>query len=367
MIKHVKKNILKKKRRKKPSIVIKTALSFLLVPLMIFSLAACTQSRSPKPKEDEVPAGPRIITDMAGRQVEIPAEVKTIAYVYGLVGNVLFTFGAQEMIVGVQGSNSFFEMLYPDIADVPLVGRSVADLEALANVGPDIYIGRAYNVNDLEAVQSLGIPAIGISAESLDEIAVLYNLIGDIIGQEEKAAELIAYYNSIYDQATKLVSDIPDNQRATAILMGADIASVAHAKMIQSEMIVAAGGISCVVDSSVPTNKGIWPTAGTETIFAWNPDFIFITNSWAVSYTAEDILKDPAWVGLKAVINGNVYTVPCNLESWEFPGLGTSLGTLWMASKMYPQVISKAKFNTIATEYYKRIYGLDVTPEFLGL
>ena len=272
-----------KKCQRKPSVFIRTALSFLLASLMLFSLMACTTnggSNQEKPAQPGVdpPSGPRIVVDMAGRSVELPDEVKAVAHTYGLAGNVLFAFGAGEMIVGMSGANDLSRLLYPGIVDVPSIGRNQVDLELLASIGPDIYIGRASNVNDLEAVQALGIPAIGISAENLDDIAVLYTLMGQILDQEEKAAELIAYYHSIYDKATELVSSVPDSQRKTAIVMGNNIATVAHEGMIQSEMIVAAGGISCVVGSDVPSNQGTWPAAGTETIFAWNPDFIFLTN-----------------------------------------------------------------------------------------
>jgi len=367
-----KKDNLSRKHRSKLSALIKAAVSCLLVPAMILAFTACSpsassdQSTSTTTTDQSNSTDTRTITDMAGRQVEIPNTVKTIAYTYGVAGTVLFTFGAEDMIAGVQGSNSFFEMLYPQIANVPQVGKGQADLEALAAVHPDIYIGRADNPDDLNAVQALGIPAIGIRAESLDDIAQLYTLMGDIIGQPDKATQLINFYNSINDQATSLVSGIPDSQKVTAILMGSDIGAIAHAEMIQSKMIVNAGGISCVVGSDVPTDQGIWPVVGTETIFGWNPDFIFLTNSQSATYTADDLLNDPAWANVQAVKDGHVYKVPSDMDSWEFPGLATSLGTLWMVSKMYPDTISQADFDQVVVNYYKTIYGIDVTPEEMG-
>ena len=353
----------------------KTALSLLLVPLLVFTFSACTPQQGAEQTSSGVAesgapqsgaAETQTITDMAGRSVEIPTEVKTIAYTYGVAGNVLFTFGAGDLIVGVQGSNDFFEMLSPDIANATNVGRNEAVLETLADLAPDIYINRSDRTDDLEAVAALGIPAIGISAENLDEINQLYTLMGQILGEEDKATELIEYYTSLFDKAKGLVSDLTDDQKVTAILMGGDIGEVAHAQMIQSDMITAAGGVSLVVGSDVPTNQGTWPKVGTETIFSWNPDFIFLTNNRHASYTADDLLNDPTWANVQAVIDKNIYTVPSEKDSWEFPGLGSSLGTLWMVSKMYPDKLSEADFNEIVQEFYKKIYNIDGTPEVLG-
>ncbi len=58
--------------------------------------------------------------------------------------------------------------------------------------------------------------------------------------------------------------------------MGSSIGKVADGSMLQGEMLERAGAINCAADMQATE---LWPTAGTEQIFKWNPEYIFITNS----------------------------------------------------------------------------------------
>lgn len=338
----------------------KTLSPVLAALLLTMSLAGCGGQRSTPPASS---SGTVTIVDMAGRTVEIPEHVESVASLYGITTSYIVALGKADKISAVPANSDFFKMLHPVFENIGTVGKRQIDMEALAKLKPDLFLHRATDVDTLNSVQELGIPAIGVAAETRDDITAMLSLLGKALGAEDRAGELIAYYKRMLDTAKDVSKDIPAEKRKSAIVMSTRIGSVANGAMLQSLMIETAGGINRAKD--VPSAE-IWPVVGTETIFKWDPDFIFNTNSSASRQNVETLMTDPAWANLTAVKKKHVYLVPSDKDSWEYPGLSSALGSLWMLSVMYPDKLSKEQFNAQAKEFYKKVYNLDVTPELMG-
>ena len=302
------------------------------------------------------------ITDMAGREVKISENVESVALIYGIITSYIVALGKADKLKAVVFTSDFFKMTHPVFETIGSIGKGQVDMEALARLNPDLFIHRASDIRTLNAVQELGIPAIGIMAENRDDITAMLSLLGKALGAEERAAELIAYYGQMLDRAIDITGDIVADKRKSAIVMGSRLGSVANGDMLQSLMIETAGGINSAKDV---VSTEIWPVVGTETIFDWNPDFLFLTNSSSANYSVESLLSDPAWANLAAVKKKQVYRVPSDLDSWEFPGISSALGALWMVSVMYPDRFSREQLDAAAKEFYKMAYNLDVTSELL--
>ena len=133
--------------------------------------------------------------------------------------------------------------------------------------------------------------------------------------------------------------------------------------MLQGKMLELAGAVNCAADLKATE---LWPTAGTEQIFAWDPDYIFITNSESAVYSAEDILKDPAWSQMKAVRNKHVYVMPAAADSWEFPGVVSTLGIDYMTHIMHPDLMDEQTLVQNVDEFYELSYGRTFSREELG-
>ena len=184
---------------------------------------------------------------------------------------------------------------------------------------------------------------------------------GTVLEKEDRAGELIAYYDSKIEEGKADAESI--EEKKTAIVMGSSIGKVADGSMLQSEMIEYAGGINPASDIAATE---LWPTAGTEQIFSWDPDFIFITGNESTSYTADDIYSDPAWAELKAVKNKNVYQMPAAVDSWEFPGIVSAIGIDYMKSKMYPEILGEEELQKNIDEFYELSYGRTFSGEEIG-
>lgn len=295
-----------------------------------------------------------VVLDQAGRTVRIPKKVERIAICYQVANRFVIALGKGEEIVAIGKYDNFLEELVPSLSEAGTVGMGIPDLELLAELDPDLFIHKVTDPDSLQAAEKLGIPTIAIRAETKEDIQEVLTVLGAALGVEERASRLISLYEETIIFAKDLVKEIPKEEQKTAVLMGSELGSVASGVMLQSFMMETAGALNLAEAFS---GAEIWPRVGTEQIYEWNPDVIFITNTTKASYTIEKILEDPVFAELEAVKQNRVWLVPCNLESWELPSPASALGVLWMIHKMYPERLSRATLEEKVNEFYSILYG----------
>ena len=336
--------------------------------VLLFAMTGCgsseTDSSNAEPgtilsqTEDEI-----TVVDQAGREVTLPKKIESIALSYRVAIRFLLSLDQGDKIKGIGKSEPFLEELQPSLAACVNVGQGVADIEAVAELDPDVFFHKATDMETLDALEKIGVPAVGIEIETPEDMMTALDLMGKVCGAEEKAQTLIDYYNRQLDEISKRTAKIRDKNNKTAIVMGTSIGKVADGSMLQGEMLKRAGAVNCA-DELQATE--LWPTAGTEQIFAWNPDYIFITGSESAVYNADDILKDKTWAEIRAVKNGNVYVMPAEKDSWEFPGLVSVLGIEYMMHIMYPELLSDEELEEKVNELYELSYGRTFERDELG-
>lgn len=303
------------------------------------------------------------IVDQAGREVTVQKDPQSIALCYRVVIRFLLSLDQGDKIKGIGKSEPFLEELQPSLRDCKDVGQGVADIEALAELKPDLFFHKASDVETLEAVENIGIPAVGIEVETPEDMIMALEIMGKVCGAEDKASQLIKQYNACIAKAEELTSQIPDGDRKTAIVMGTSIGKVADGTMLQGGMLERAGAVNCAANLEATE---LWPTAGAEQIFEWNPEYIFITGSESAVYEADVIYNDKAWSEIKAVKNKNVYVMPAEQDSWEFPGIVSALGTEYMIHTMYPELLDDEQLEKDVNEMYELSYGRTFDREELG-
>ena len=338
----------------------------LIILTMIFILPGCSEDSgggsSEKPGTIVSETDDTLtIVDQARREVTVPKKIDSIALSYRVVIRPIISLGEGGKIRGCGKTEDFLFKLQPSLKKAVDVGKGVADLEALAELEPDVFFNKANDPETLDSVEKLGIPAIGLSFEDTEEMITALDILGKVLGRQKKAEKLISYYDKKTEADKKAAEKIKNKK--TAIVMGSSIGKVADDSMLQGSMIKMAGGQNAAQDLEV---NELWPTAGTEQIFDWDPDYIFISGSEGANYTAEDIYAKKAWAEMKAVKNRHVYTMPAQEDSWEFPGVVSVLGIDYMISKMYPDRMPEKKLRKNVDEFYKLSYGRTFTPKELG-
>lgn len=303
------------------------------------------------------------IVDQAGREVTVKRDIESIALSYRVAIRFLLSLGQGDKIKGIGKSEPFLEELQPSLSECVNVGQGVADIEAVAELEPDVFFHKATDRETLDALEKIGVPAIGIQIETPDEMITALDIMGKVCGAEEKAEALIDYYDSRLQKIDQRIAELQEKDKKTAIVMGTSIGKVADGSMLQGEMLERAGAVNAAEDLEATE---LWPTAGTEQIFSWNPDYIFITGSESALYSREDILSDKSWSELTAVKNGDVYVMPAKADSWEFPGVVSILGIEYMMHVMYPELMSEEELADEVDYFYDLSYGVHYERSELG-
>ena len=210
----------------------------------------------------------------------------------------------------------------------------------------------------------MGIPVLALRIEDEAEMKHAIEMFGLAFNRQERAREILDYYDSLTKMAEDLTKDIPESEKKTAIFLGQYVGSTAPDTMLQGMAIELAGGINPAADFG---RGELWAQGGMERVMEWDPDFIFMANNLTSrDYTLESTIEDPANADLTAVKNGHVYESPCAMDLWMFPSLSIKLGVLWMIHCMYPERFSDEELEAVALDFYKTIYGVELTREQLG-
>ncbi len=211
------------------------------------------------------------------------------------------------------------------------------NIEAIAALEPDLAILSTKQGEAAETLTGLGIPTVLVEPETYDAFNELVEMLGKLCGCEAEADELAAYYASVVEKVTGLTADV--EERPSVYLCGAGSYLRACAGgMYQRQMIDMAGG-DCV---SAELEGAKWADISAEQLAAWDPQYIFAV-SYA-EYTLEDIRADGALSGLRAVAEDRLYTVPSEIEAWDYPQPSSILGLLWMAHVLHPELVSEEEY-----------------------
>jgi iron complex transport system substrate-binding protein len=341
-------------------------------------LAACTPQATAAPVVTSI-----TIVDALGREVILPAAPQRIV----LTGKALFMIadaaylfpGAADKVIGMgdagQGSGNFIRLIDPNYAAKQTLGKD-AGAEQVAALQPDLVILKSYLAESVGApIEALGIPVIYIDFETPEQYARDLAILGKVFGDEARAAEVAAFYQSKMDEIAQTVKDAPKPRILVLYYNDKDgnIAfNVPPMSWIQTQMVEIAGGEPIWADASPA--KG-WTQVALEQIAAWDADQIFVISYFKSPTEVVDGLKaDPNWQAIRAVKDNQIYAFPGDLYSWDQPDPRWILGLTWLAGKIHPDLFPTLDMTAEAQTFYQSLYGLDeafveqnIVPAFKGV
>ena len=318
---------------------------------------------------EENPA--QTVVDASGRSLAVPEHDNvTIASVYAVAVPFIVALELSENVAAINYKSKFWPDNVPGLAQAGSVGRGLVDLEKLADYHPDVLIHRVRDTKTIDAVETLDIPVMTISAENIDEIFYSIDLIGRYCHAEQRAGEVKKWMNGKFEKIARIVNEIPEAEKPGAVVFGGELGVIAGGDMLQSMMLEKAGAVSLTSEMSGGNTGGeiasAWANIGVEKIFEMDPDVIFCTSSFPLDYTIDEILENPVWSELKAVKSGQVWIIPAKLDSWDLPGVSCPLGIMWMLHKMYPGHLSAEELKAEIDDYYMFMFGKTFDLDYLG-
>jgi iron complex transport system substrate-binding protein len=330
---------------------------------------------------------PRIITDMAGREVTLYKPVERIIVTYPDSARMVIALGAGDLIVGADSATVTWGGICPTINEssedeqlackecwetvvsggldnLPVVASSgpsgEPNYELMAELRPDLIfppIWSAYEADDIE--ERVGAPVFvagpNFTYESLinDALAV-----GEVLSREEEAEEFISLVDSKVKMVTDVTDSIPDSEKPTVYFAPRGGKTLYDARMGRDFTrtvntyypLIMAGGINVAKDCPGGDDD---LNVALEQIIAWDPDVILLAGS-----DVDFIMNSPDLQSVRAVQEGRVYTV-FPVYSYGYPHDKNLLNVLLIAKILYPDEFADVDLEEEGNEIMKAFVGVD--------
>ncbi len=309
----------------------------------------------------------RMITDAAGRKVEVPDRITRVLPA-GSPASILVYVLAPDKLTGWVRAPSDEEKAYllRFVGDLPAYGRltgkgGTANMEAVLAAKPDIildigtvnptYISLA---NKVQA--QTGIPYVlidGSFAKSCDTL----RQVGDLLGVEQRAKLLSDYSDAAIKNLNDKLEAIPTDKRPKVYYgRGPEGLETGLSGSINLEILEAAGATNV----AVPAGTGGLTQVSLEQILSWNPDTILA----ASNKFAKTVKSDPLWANIDAVKSNRVFVTPSLPFGWfdSPPGINRLIGIAWLEKLFYPQAFS-GDLSAEVRAFYKLFYQVDLTDD----
>ena len=319
----------------------------------------------------------RTITDMAGREVEIPTTVNTIIPL-GNAPRMITYLGLGDKAVGIENCeiakkpvHAYAWVNKDKWSKLPIVGTSAMGevshyAEEIIKANPDVIIctDTADSANTLQT--QTGIPVVCVTDGTLfgEDYDKDLRLIGDICGVKDKAEDLVSYIHGCLDDLSSRTANINENEGPTVLGAGATFKGAHSIDGIYTQYPVFSNIKANNVARDVGTDKDSmsgYSMVDKEKILEWDPEIIFFDAN-SMGLVNDDYAENPDYFNqLKAVKNGELYQWPNS--TWHWTNVEIPLVSSYYVGKMlHPEEFSDVDFEKKASEIFDKFLG---RPDFL--
>jgi iron complex transport system substrate-binding protein len=312
------------------------------------------------------PAAARQITDMAGRQVEVP---DTVNRVYGTSPPATYMVYALDagLLTGLNSPLNPAAKGYidPRLHHLPVIGGwfgqgRVSNLETLLQVHPDIIVAwmagpSPMNEKMEKALKPLQIPVVYVVQDSLTDYPAAFRFLGKLVNRPSRGEALARYAEQTLEEIARVRAAIPASERVSVYYAeGADGLSTECDTSVHAQLIPLSGGLN-VHRCADYTTYGMQKIS-MEQVLQYDPQVIVAYEPIFFATAAQN----PKWKNIRAVRDGRVYRIPRTPFNWfdRPPSFMRLIGAKWMLHRLYPGYYPVDL--TAATRRFYKLY-LDVT------
>ncbi len=356
---------------------------FILILILALALVGCgdkasTTEESKEPIKEEKEENKQQeesdtieITDMAGRKLTIPKNVKTIATPNVDAYRMLVQLGATDKLIGAPSNmyNSKYSKedtievkAWPEVKNLEKVGGgspgSEINTEALIVLKPDVIISWSYGKkgNSIEMAEKIqqqsGIPVVCLnsiskSSDAEKQFKEAYKLMGIITGKEDRAKELLAYYQEGVKDVQERIKGLEPKSVYMSNPRSILNKSTSYLPIKQLKLNDVTKGMD---QKTREVSK--------EQLVKWNPDIIFMhTPSKVHRIKINEVIEDPILKNINAIKNKQYYHVKAYFMGWD---ISTGLVDLYYMGKIaYPEAFEDINVKEKGNEILKKFYGID--------
>lgn len=349
-------------------------MAVLLLSLLVLLLSGCA-SNAPQQGDTPAaakPAAKKEVTDILGRKVEVGVDVQRIAVTPIPYASMIYAIdGSAQRLIAINPSaksayeKSILKNLAPEMAQATAeyIGTDFSiNMEELIKLKPDVVIVWSTQDAEIKKLEGLQIPVVALSngADSnIEEMRSNMRIIGQVLGKEEQAEQLIAYHTEVEKYFQSKAGQIGQDKPKVLYIRDKAL-KVAAGKSFNQIMIEMAGGVNAASEVS-----GSWTQVSMEQILKWNPDIIYLSNFDPVQ--PDDLydnkIEGQDWRNVAAVKNKKVYKTPLGIYRWDAPNAETPLFLKWMGQKQQPAVFADYDLEKDLQDFYLKFFQHDLTAE----
>jgi iron complex transport system substrate-binding protein len=332
------------------------------------------------------------ITDLAGRTVDVKCPVNRIVLGSARYLHEFAAVGGKEVFDKIVGWGSDlvkydmdtymkYTAAFPELTKIPDVGySSTRSVEKIIALKPEIAVFPFWSaadeglLADIDKLDKAGIPSLFLDywSEPYKRPVPSTLMIGTLLGKEERAREIVDFYNRQLDLVTERLLKIEKQKPSVYVEVGSKGPSVygnTYGNKGLGAVVVRAAGINIAEDNTnlVTGTKKINP----EYLIDSNPDVIIISGSkWEKSdamqlgYFADpqisrkllkSFLSRSGWNTLSAVKNNRVHSSFHGFSFRIFNYVGVQAFAKWIYPEEFKDVDPEANFR----EFHQRFLPID--------
>ncbi|MBW2593990.1 MAG: iron ABC transporter substrate-binding protein [Deltaproteobacteria bacterium] len=325
----------------------------------------------------------RMVTDGAGRQVEIPLKIEHVICSGPGTLRLLTYLQAQDCIVAVDDMEKRrpqfdarpYALAHPRFREYPVFGefRGHDHPELILTLSPlpqvIFKISSITGHDPVEVSQKTGIPVVilnyGDLGKNRRDFYQSLRIMGEVMGRRKRAEEVIAFFESRIVDLKDRTAAIPDDRRPTCFVGG--IAYRGPHGFQSTEPVYPpftfVGARNMAYDPALADRTLQYSCIAKEKILIWDPDILFLDLSTRQmgdkSGGLYELKTDVAYQSLTAVQSGKVYGVlPYN---WYTLNFGSILADAYfIGSLLYPEKFFDIDPVVTADEIYTFLVGKPV-------
>ncbi len=322
----------------------------------IATLNAMPQAQARKPSGT-------VITDTLKRQVLLPARVERIISFQPEITRLVVALGGGDCLVGLDRflrmEDHLFSLIYPPARDLPLIALNDENInaEVVLRFQPDIVFVSPSEPSLAETLaRKLSLPVVALSSlGQFDLLLQEMRLVGQAIGREPRAEELIRYFQEKLAWLQQILK-AKGNKKPPRVYLS--FWSSLIMTPVYYDPVKMAGGLN-LAEGLMPSYLGTArAVVSVEKILGWNPDIILIHGNYLPAereVTVEKVLADPRLRSLEAVKKKQIYYT-FGFWYWWDPAEAL-FETFYLACLFYPELRSALDLKKLGEEIFIKFYN----------
>lgn len=332
----------------------------------------------------------KIVTDVTGETVHLPDSINYVICSGSGCLRLLTYLQAQDRIVGVDSIETRkrkfdarpYALANPQFKKMSIFGefRGHDNPEQILTLTPQPQvIFKTYSqmgYNPIELQQKTGIPVVVLNYGNLThfrpELYKSLRLMGTVLGKEERAEQVISFFEKTISDLEQRTKDVPAEKRPKVYLGGVAFKGPHGFQSTEPTYppfkFVKAHNLA--YDQTMTKSELSNSNIAKEKIVTWNPDYLFLDLS-TLQLGDEvgglhELKTDPAYQSLSSVKNNRVYgLLPYN---WYTKNYGSILANAYyIGTLLYPKRFADIESNEKADEIYTFLVGKPLFTTMNGL